>query len=294
MKRALCLMAVTALVQTFSSLFCLELPREIQAPNGHLRMDPVGGEKDLFRLQYFPIINDRHVGPEPATQHYLNAVYLNDVYQVNPPLKLGNYGDVSWIYFRPNQKAFFFINEAKAWGIGEVADIQPALRLLIPYVGDIPSLAIMRGDLCSGFLWGSANSVYDEMCLSNATISREDTLKKRNRGDYVTAPARGYIATHEIGHFISELLYGFWMICFAESDFSKIGWDHSLLSWRLKEDVRPASNYGHTAPHEDFAESFALYIYAPEELKEWSPERYNFMKDRIFHGDENILNRPGN
>lgn len=48
------------------------------------------------------------------------------------------------------------------------------------------------------------------------------------------------------------------------------------------------SKYGESNPSEDFAESLTAYRYNPAGLKKAAPEKYNFIKDRIFNGQEFI------
>jgi hypothetical protein len=46
------------------------------------------------------------------------------------------------------------------------------------------------------------------------------------------------------------------------------------------------SRFGQTNPSEDFAESITAYRYNPKELKKIAPEKYNFIKNKIFAGVE--------
>jgi len=48
------------------------------------------------------------------------------------------------------------------------------------------------------------------------------------------------------------------------------------------------SKYGETNPAEDFAETMTAYRYNPELLKEVSPEKYSFIKEKVFNGAEFI------
>lgn len=55
-------------------------------------------------------------------------------------------------------------------------------------------------------------------------------------------------------------------------------------------------DYAGSAPAEDFAESTAYYMYQPQYLKTIDPNKYNFIKDKVFKGKEflNDLNIPVN
>lgn len=46
------------------------------------------------------------------------------------------------------------------------------------------------------------------------------------------------------------------------------------------------SNYAHTNLTEDFAETYAAYITAPDFLQFVSPEKYEFMQEKVFGGTE--------
>jgi hypothetical protein len=50
------------------------------------------------------------------------------------------------------------------------------------------------------------------------------------------------------------------------------------------------SDYARSNPHEDFAESFKEYKEFPEHLKNVSPEKYDFMKNEVFHGQDVYTN----
>ena len=46
------------------------------------------------------------------------------------------------------------------------------------------------------------------------------------------------------------------------------------------------SQYGHMNPSEDFAESMSAYRYNPNKLLKTNPEKYNFLKNKVFKGIE--------
>lgn len=58
------------------------------------------------------------------------------------------------------------------------------------------------------------------------------------------------------------------------------------LKWQHDDKDQFVTTYASTAPVEDFAESCAYYIADPETLKAKAPEKYEFMKKKVFHGQE--------
>jgi Mlc titration factor MtfA (ptsG expression regulator) len=64
-------------------------------------------------------------------------------------------------------------------------------------------------------------------------------------------------------------------------------------TWRALSGERPAdqcvSPYAQTNPHEDFAESYMAYVRDPWDLKEASPDKYDFLRNKVFGGREYAL-----
>ena len=52
--------------------------------------------------------------------------------------------------------------------------------------------------------------------------------------------------------------------------------------YRKLEPRKSVSLHGDENPSEDFAETYAVYRFAPERLRKFFPERYAFMRDKIF------------
>lgn len=81
--------------------------------------------------------------------------------------------------------------------------------------------------------------------------------------------------THEIGHDVAEEMHldlsGDWM---------------KTSGWNAGKPKDIPSPYAGTDPREDFAETFAAYRLSPEYLKKKSPQRYEYMKTKVFHGVE--------
>ncbi|TSA47405.1 MAG: hypothetical protein D4R46_01175 [Chloroflexi bacterium] len=68
------------------------------------------------------------------------------------------------------------------------------------------------------------------------------------------------------------------------------GWDWSDPpgKWEFwsPDTNQPPLEYGKKNPLEDMSVSVSYYVYAPEELKKTSPERYNYIRDYIYGGVE--------
>jgi hypothetical protein len=66
--------------------------------------------------------------------------------------------------------------------------------------------------------------------------------------------------------------------------------------WDRPKDKAFVRDYAGSAPAEDFAESTAYYMLQPQYLKTIDPEKYNFIKSKVFNGQEfiNSMNFPFN
>ncbi len=92
---------------------------------------------------------------------------------------------------------------------------------------------------------------------------------------------RQYAIFHELSHNISTK-HGLMDVSpdwLNLSNWIKKGnkWDNSQIKCIISE-------YGKSSPMEDFAESLSAYRYNPARLKEKCPEKFNFIKQRIFKG----------
>ncbi len=94
-----------------------------------------------------------------------------------------------------------------------------------------------------------------------------------------------YIFTHELGH----------RAAYQDNDDldDSEEW-HKATGWKVRSDKSTSnksqkgwvSGYSKTNPREDFAEVYSLYRFDPRRLKKISPERYQFMKEKVFRGIE--------
>lgn len=88
-----------------------------------------------------------------------------------------------------------------------------------------------------------------------------------------------YIFTHELGHRSSYL---------DKKDFDESDEWKRITGWQIDSDRKSYNNrttgwvseYAKTRPGEDYAETYALYRLNPSRLKQISPERYQFMKEK--------------
>lgn len=97
---------------------------------------------------------------------------------------------------------------------------------------------------------------------------------------------------HEKSHFL-------WAFAFSDeikNDWIRTGgWyqDSETEKWLTTKDVEFVSAYAHAHnPDEDMAESIAFYLKNPDKLMSRSPEKYNFICDRIMHGTRYISKIP--
>jgi hypothetical protein len=74
------------------------------------------------------------------------------------------------------------------------------------------------------------------------------------------------------------------------TDFIYNGWAYCPKKgeWELygAPGNEPPTNYGKTDPMEDMSESAMMYVYDPQKLQTSSPQRYAFIKDKMFGGVE--------
>ena len=91
------------------------------------------------------------------------------------------------------------------------------------------------------------------------------------------------------GTIVHELTHSIQTDKLSEEYAKMAGWEFDSLegTWKFKGDKKSLpTTYGGTNPHEDMAESVMLYAYDPQRLRKASPERYDFLKTKIFDGTE--------
>lgn len=100
-----------------------------------------------------------------------------------------------------------------------------------------------------------------------------DINRQTTDGSYNADIMKGTIA-HEIGH---NVYYN------VISSEQRGAWNELSRNSGNDEYV---SDYARTNIQEDFSETYKVYICDPEALREVSPEKYAFMRDRVFRGRE--------
>ena len=89
---------------------------------------------------------------------------------------------------------------------------------------------------------------------------------------------------HELGHVFGE----------GKTDkpewLNLSGWTKTVVDgkdvWDMGRPERAVLGYAKTNPNEDFAETFFMYRYNGAAMKRRQPEKYQYMKERVFKGAE--------
>lgn len=97
---------------------------------------------------------------------------------------------------------------------------------------------------------------------------------------------------HEFAHAIADSILN--DIDKSDEWLSLSGWEKKVVDGRVQYEVLPVVSfitaYASWSPIEDFAETFEAYRYLPHDLKTQFPEKYEFMKNHLFHGKEFLEN----
>ncbi len=90
---------------------------------------------------------------------------------------------------------------------------------------------------------------------------------------------------HELGHLFSR---GKWETeaWLHLSAWSSVRDEKNNLIWTMGDPTAAPLGYARTNPNEDFAETFFLYRYNGKHLKRLHPDKYQYMRDNVFHGAE--------
>ena len=74
------------------------------------------------------------------------------------------------------------------------------------------------------------------------------------------------------------------------------GWDATKRKWTFYQPPgstsKPPTNYGYTNPMEDLCESVKMYVYNPQLLQNSSPQRYTYIRYKIYGGIEYDNGKP--
>ena len=92
------------------------------------------------------------------------------------------------------------------------------------------------------------------------------------------------LIVHEKAHFLWEHTFS----AELKQTWIELGQWHKTDTdeWWTTQQTQFVSSYAHAHnPNEDMAESIAYYILNPDKLRSVAPERYEFIRDRIMHGN---------
>lgn len=114
--------------------------------------------------------------------------------------------------------------------------------------------------------------------IANAVIQLYDLWTKQ------TSPKRQYAVYHELAHNIN---YPLKQMDNSPEWLAMSGWVLKGEDWELD----PAkscvtSKYAATNPSEDWAEALTSYRYSPSVLKKECPQKYEFLKKKVYQGKE--------
>ncbi len=112
---------------------------------------------------------------------------------------------------------------------------------------------------------------------ANSVVMLFDTWTKEPRFE------RQYSVFHEMSHNVATRLGDMDEV---PSWLKLSGWVKKGDSWNKNPNACFTTEYGLTNPFEDYAESLSTYRYNPKPFKESCPEKYNFIKDKVFKGKE--------
>jgi len=112
---------------------------------------------------------------------------------------------------------------------------------------------------------------------SNATIIMYPAMLELDK-DY-----QKYTMVHEIGHVLGSTLR-----LDSDPEWIDISWHFDRENNRVlrKNESSFVSAYAKQDFFEDFAESFAAFRFNPEALLAHSPEKFNFIKEKVFKGQD--------
>ncbi len=187
----------------------------------------------------------------------------------------------------------------------EIQKIDLAYKLLPPRYEKLKTLDRIKR-LPDGYSSpGAPNAAaYASPGIHSADYNREGEITFLESGFSGAASWGSHAAVHELTHHVDYSQSNKNSHGFSESpDFLKLsGWIKStkyetdvktgkktqVSQWEFSKDKNFVSDYSSTAPAEDFAEAAAHYVYYPNKLKAVDPEKYDFIKNKVFGGKEFI------
>jgi hypothetical protein len=123
------------------------------------------------------------------------------------------------------------------------------------------------------FQRGKTLAMYSGKTLANAVVMIFDYWDKESR------PKRQYTIFHEMAHNMGSRLD---QLDRSPEWLDMSGWIKKGDLWEKSENGCFVSEYGRANPWEDFAESVSSYRYNGETFKAQCPEKYEFIKKKVF------------
>ena len=213
-------------------------------------------------------------------------VNVQAVHQVNPACKSVACA-MEKIWGSELGQKILYVKLKHGYNASELA-FDNASRFTVPEINDVlmsledlpPTLQPLgfRGDQRI-VPYTPGQSVYgpDERVLANSGIIFFDSWRERN------SLTRQYTSFHELAHNISSRTEN----ADNSNEWKQLsGWKQLGDTWEENPDACMISKYGMETPAEDFAETIAAYRYNPATLESSCPEKYRYMRDRVFGGME--------
>lgn len=156
----------------------------------------------------------------------------------------------------------------------ELDDVLMALEDLPPHLSKLGA----RNQRLTRFTKGYTLARYeDHSPIANAVIMLFDPWVKQKK------EKRQYTIFHELAHNVSHKL--------KDMDESTewlglTGWIQKGDDWQEDKNNCYPSGYAATNPWEDYAESLSAYRYNGARFKQLCPEKYNFIKSKVFNNIE--------
>jgi hypothetical protein len=114
--------------------------------------------------------------------------------------------------------------------------------------------------------------------IANAGIQLFDLWTKQTR------PKRQYAVYHELAH---NMNYPLKMMDNSPEWLAMSGWVLKGQDWEYNSEKScVTSKYAATNPSEDWAEALTSYRYSPQILKKECPQKYEFVKQKVYKGKE--------
>ncbi|WP_408095886.1 hypothetical protein ACJVC5_12655 [Peredibacter sp. HCB2-198] len=145
---------------------------------------------------------------------------------------------------------------------------------------DIPAKLVPIGrpnQRLTHFKRGYTLKDYSENTLANAVVMLFDSWGNQSSDE------KQYTIYHEVAHNIASRNKN---MDESPAWLKLSGWIKKGDNWKAQDNACFISNYGTTNPWEDFSEVVSAYRYNGPGLKKACPEKYAFVKDRVYQGME--------